>query len=63
MDEPVITDGQIATLQGIHDELRALADHPVPVVRAGVRQALAEVAQVLNAVGARYELYSKELAT
>jgi hypothetical protein len=45
----------------VYDSLRGLADHPSPAVRGGVRLALADVAQVLNAVGLRYELYSKDL--
>jgi hypothetical protein len=46
----------------VHADLRALADHPVPAVRGPARLALGEIAQVLNALGLSYELYSKDLA-
>jgi hypothetical protein len=62
MHEPEISDEQAATLLRVYADLRALADHPSPAVRGGVRLALADVAQVLNALGLRYELYSKDLA-
>jgi hypothetical protein len=62
MDEPEISETESATLLRVYDDLRALADHPSPAVRGGVRLALADVAQVLNALGLRYELYSKDLA-
>lgn len=61
MTEREISDEQQQTLLQVYDSLRELADHPSPAVRGGVRLALAEVAQVLNAVGLRYELYSKDL--
>ena len=62
MDEPEITEADASTLLRVYDDLRALADPPSPAVRGGVRLALADVAQVLNALGLRYELYSKDLA-
>lgn len=61
MDEPEITEADAGTLLRVYDDLRGLADHPSPAVRGGVRLALADVAQVLNALGLRYELYSKDL--
>jgi hypothetical protein len=51
-----------ATLLRVHAGLRTMADHPVPAVRGPVRLALGEVAQVLNALGISYELYSNDLA-
>jgi hypothetical protein len=62
MDEPEIREAEANTLLRVYDDLRTLADHPSPAVRGGVRLALADVAQVLNALGLRYELYSKDLA-
>jgi hypothetical protein len=62
MTEPEITDQQRDTLLRVYEDLRGLADHPSPAVRGGVRLALADVAQVLNALDLRYELYSKDLA-
>lgn len=61
MTEREISDEQQQMLLQVYDSLRGLADHPSPAVRGGVRLALADVAQVLNAVGLRYELYSKDL--
>jgi hypothetical protein len=57
-----ITVEQQQTLLRIYDDLRSLADHPTPVVRAGARLALAETAHVVNALGLRYDLYTKDLA-
>lgn len=62
MADREISDQQAETLLRVFEDLRGLADHPSPAVRGGIRLALADVAQVLNAVGLRYELYSKDLA-
>jgi hypothetical protein len=56
-----ITVEQQQTLLRVYDDLRSLADHPTPVVRAGARLALAEIAHVVNALGLRYDLYTKDL--
>lgn len=61
MAGPDVSEEQQETLLRVYEDLRGLADHPLPVVRAGARLALAEVAQVLNALGLRYELYTKDL--
>jgi hypothetical protein len=56
-----ITIAQEQTLLRVYDDLRSMADHPTPVVRAGARLALAEIAHVVNALGLRYDLYTKDL--
>jgi Family of unknown function (DUF6052) len=56
-----ITIEQQQTLLRVYDDLRSMADHPTPVVRAGARLALAEIAHVVNALGLRYDLYTKDL--
>lgn len=61
MGDREITDRHQATILRVYEDLRGLADHPSPAVRGGVRLALADVAQVLNALGLRYDLYSKDL--
>lgn len=58
----ISTESTVATLRRVYADLRSIANDPVPAVRGPVRLALADVAQILNALGADYQLYSKELA-
>lgn len=46
----------------VYEDLRVLAEHPIPHLRAGARLALAEVSQMLNACGISYALYTSELS-
>ena len=57
-----ISESEHAALVRVYGDLRRLADHPTPHVRSGVRIALAEVAQILNALGDPSELYTNELS-
>ncbi|MHB1570264.1 MAG: hypothetical protein ACYCXW_18535 [Solirubrobacteraceae bacterium] len=59
---PQLTNEDLAALHRALEELRSLADHPIPAVRGGVRAALADVSQVLNAVAGEYEPYGPTLA-
>lgn len=59
---PPADDTTVATLRRIYADLHTIADDPVPAVRGPVRLALGEVAQILNTLGADYDLYSKDLA-
>lgn len=61
MESHEVSPEQQDLLLRAYEDLRSLADHPAPVVRGGARQATADVAQILNALGLRYELYSNEL--
>ena len=45
-------------LERAFDDLMALAESPVPAVRAAARAAVAHVAQALNGQGISYELYT-----
>lgn len=62
MESREISDEEKEMLLRIYEDLRALADHPIPAVRGGARLALGEVAQIRNALGLHYELYSKDLS-
>lgn len=57
-----LTPAEEQALLRAYDDLRSLANHPLPAVRGGVRSALAEVAQTLNRLNLRYELYGNELS-
>ncbi|GAC1617629.1 MAG: hypothetical protein NVS9B1_26960 [Candidatus Dormibacteraceae bacterium] len=55
---PELTAADRERLKRVYDDLSVLAENEVPAVAAAARQALAQVAQALNAQGLRYELYS-----
>jgi phenylacetate-coenzyme A ligase PaaK-like adenylate-forming protein len=62
MSDQSLTAVERETLERVYADLRRLANHDTPAVRGGVRLALGDVAQVLAALGLRYELYSGELS-
>lgn len=58
---PQLTGDEEQSLLQAYDALYQLRNSQVPAVRGGVRAALAELAQVLNGQGLRYDLYGPDL--